>query len=618
MKYKKTLKIIIIVSLVGMLLYIMIGLKKKAQPEFLGELKADGEAMVHNTYDKEHRKAMELKCTEAINESENKTDMKNIEGIIYKKGRMNKDINVSGKRGYVENNSQNFFIEGDAKVASDDFSLKAPSFLLEGQAEMSTEKKVDYIAKDLQGIANSGLRYYLKLNVLKLFNTQGRYKRDNRNFDFSTDILWVIDKDKLVVMEKNTNIREANAILKSDWISLKFSDHFEHITEVTSQKNSYFFQEDKEKQETKEIKSENLSSYYDDAGKLTSIIVMQKGEILIATKNDHITINSDKIEMYFDPESGQVTRINIPIPGLVENTGKTKFRITADTINATYNQKGELSTCEGTGNTNFTINDYHGTADKLFYDIAKDSITITGPNAQVINGENNTFNSPKFNVNTGQKILSSTNGVKSTILLKKQNVLFSEAPLFLNAKEFRILEKKNEFRYDNHVQLMQDDISLMADTLKIAEENQMEANGKVSLSFKNDNGDAGSKEIAIKAENIVFNAKEKNIDITGNSVIKSGETILKADHMVVRFNETNGITDISGDGNIGFSKEELSGTSGKVQWLFDKETMILKDSPQIAKKSGGATMGQELEIDLKTNKINILSGGTERSKTIIK
>lgn len=619
MKYKKTLEIFIIISLVATLLYIMIGLKKKTPSEFTNELKVDGETMVHNTYDKEHRKAMELKCTEAVNESEDKTDMKNIEGVIYKKGRMNKDISVSGKSGYVANNSQNFFIEGDAKVASEDFSLKGPSFLLEGQAEMSTEKKVDYKAKDLQGIATDGIRYYLKLNVLKFFNTRGRYKRDNRDFDFTTDVLWVIDKDKIVVMEKNTVIREANSILRSDWMSLKFTGNFEHISEATSQKSSYFYLEDKEKKEIKEIKSENISSYYNDAGKLSRVVVMQKGEILLKSKTDHMMINSDKIEMFFDPESGKATRIDIPTPGQVENTGKTKFRITADAINAAYNKKGELSTCEGKGNTIFIVDEYHGSGEKLFYDIARDSITMTGPNAQVINGDNNTFNSSKFNVDTRQKILSSSDGVKSTILLKKKNVLFSEAPMFLNAKEFRILEKKKKFRYDTRVQLMQDDISLTTDTLEITDENQIEANGKVSLSFKDKSSDAGTgaKDIAIKADNIVFNARERSIDITGNAAIKSGETLLKANHLVVKFSDANEILDISGEGDIEFLKEDLSGTSGKVQWLFAKEMMILKNSPRVAKKTGGATSGKELEIDLKTNTIKILSGASERSETII-
>jgi lipopolysaccharide export system protein LptA len=621
MKYKKTLETLIIISLVATLLYILIGLKKKTPSEFTGELKVDGETMVHATYDKEHRKAMELKCTEAINESDDKTDMKNIEGVIYKKGRMNKDINISGKSGYVANNSQNFFIEGDAKVTSEDFSLKGPSFLLEGQAEMSTEKKVDYKAKDLQGIATNGIRYYLKLNVLKFFNTRGRYKRDNRDFDFSTDVLWVIDKDKIVVMEKNTVIRETGSILRSDWLSLKFTGNFQHISEATSQKSSYFYLEDKEKQEIKEIKSGNISSYYDDSGKMTRVLVMQNSEIHLKSKTDHLLINSDKIEMFFDPESGKATRIDIPTPGQVENTGKTKFRITADAINAAYNKKGELSTCEGKGNAVFIIDEYNGNADRLFYDITRDLITMTGPNSKVINGESNTFNSTKFTVDTGQKILSSTDGVKSTILLKKKNVLFSEAPMFLNAKEFRILEKKKKFRYDTRVQLMQDDISLNTDTLEITDENQIEANGKVSLSFKNGGGEGsggpGASDVAIKAENIVFNARERNIDITGNAAIKSGETLLKADHLVVRFNETNGITDISGDGNIEFLKDDLSGRSGKVQWLFGKEMMILKNSPRVTKKSGGATSGKELEIDLKTNTIKILSGGSERSETII-
>lgn len=623
MKYKKTLKISIIISLVATLLYILIGLKKKEQPEFIGELKADGETMIHDTYDKEHRKAMELKCTEAVKESEDKTDMKNIEGVIYKKGRMNKDINVSGKSGYVANNSQNFFIEGDAKVTSEDFSLKGPSFLLEGQAEMSSEKKVDYKAKDLQGIASSGIRYYLKLSILKLFNTRGHYKRDNRDFDFTTDVLWVLDKDKMIVMENNVVIREANSILRSGWMSLKFTENFGHISEATSQKGSYFYLEDKEKQEIKEIKSDNISSYYNDSGKLSRVLVMQKGEILLKSKTNHMMINSDKIEMFFDPESGKATRLDITAPGQVENTGKTKFRVAADKINAAYNKKGELSTCEGKGNTVFIIDEYRGTGERLFYDIAKDSITMTGPNAQVINGDNNTFNSTKFNVDTGQKILSSSDGVKSTILLKKKNVLFSEAPMFLNAKEFRILEKKKKFRYDTRVQLMQDDISLTTDTLEITEENQIEANGKVSLSFKNREGggsggaDTVAKDIAIKADNIIFNARERNINITGNATIKSGETILKANHMVVQFSDANEIIDISGEGDIEFLKDDLSGTSGKVQWLFDKEMMILKDSPRVAKKTGGATSGKELEIDLKTNTIKILSGTSERSETII-
>jgi lipopolysaccharide export system protein LptA len=54
-----------------------------------------------------------------------------------------------------------------------------------------------------------------------------------------------------------------------------------------------------------------------------------------------------------------------------------------------------------------------------------------------------------------------------------------------------------------------------------------------------------------------------------------------------------------------------------VEWLFKENTMILKDLPQIVKKNGGTTIGEELKINLKTNKITILSSDTERTETTI-
>ena len=75
---------------------------------------------------------------------------------------------------------------------------------------------------------------------------------------------------------------------------------------------------------------------------------------------------------------------------------------------------------------------------------------------------------------------------------------------------------------------------------------------------------------------------------------------------------------ISGDEEVTFLKEDLSGTAGKVEWLFTEDNMILKEEPRIMKKKGGATMGAELKINLKTNEITILSSGTERSETIIR
>ena len=161
--------------------------------------------------------------------------------------------------------------------------------------------------------------------------------------------------------------------------------------------------------------------------------------------------------------------------------------------------------------------------------------------------------------------------------------------------------------------MVQDDIGLRAARLEITDDNDIEAGGKVSLSFKNE-----ERKIAIKSDLVTFNPKEQSIDIRSNATIKNGESILKANLFVIRFNDKNEITRISGEDGIDFIKEDLYGNSGKVEWLFKENTMILKDLPQIVKKNGGTTIGEELKINLKTNKITILSSDTERTETTIK
>jgi hypothetical protein len=195
--------------------------------------------------------------------------------------------------------------------------------------------------------------------------------------------------------------------------------------------------EDREKKESREIKSENITSYYNDSGKMTKVTVIKNGEILLKSETDHTMIMSDLIEIYLNEDTGKIMRVSIPSPGRIENTGKTEFRVTAAQMNADYNQAGELAYCEGRGNTDFTIDDYRGIAGTLLYDIEKNDIALAGENAQIIN-KDNTFNSTRFSVDTEEKILSSTQGVKSVILLNKKNVLFSSAPIFINAKEFNM------------------------------------------------------------------------------------------------------------------------------------------------------------------------------------
>ncbi len=614
MKFKKALKISIVIAMAGILIYIFFGLKTQRTPEYTVELNADGKTMEHFIFDEQQKKSIVLRSSEARKEEGDKMVMKDVEGVIYKKGSMNKDINVSGKNGYVADKANTFFMENDARITSEDFDIRSRSFLLENQSELHSERKVHYKAKDLEGVAREGMRYYLKTNVLKFFKTRGHYRRKEKDFEFKADTLWIIDEENLMVMEANAVIREKGSILRSGWISVHFTDKFKRITEAASQKESYFYIEDKEKNEIKEIKADNITSYYNEAGKLSKVAVIQHGEILLKDESNFTMIASNVIELNFNPESGKLASINIPEPGQVENTGKTQLRIIADKITADYDENGELNFCEGVGNCDFIVDDYRGTSDILSYDIAKNNLVLRGEDEKdtwVITGDN-TFNSTSFNVDTKEKVLSSVGGVKSVIALGKQNVLFSMDPIFINARGFTIYEKEKRFTYERQVNLVQGDIGLNANNLEIVDDNRIEASGRASLTFKSD-----EREVSIKGDRFVFNAQEKNIDIAGNAVIKNDENLLKANHFVAYFNEKNEMSHISGDGEVNFNKEDIYGISGKVKWLFYEDIMVLKDLPQVTKQNGGTTIGKELKIDLKTNKITILSSATERTETII-
>lgn len=614
MIFKRVLKIFLVVFLAATLVYIFSGLRGKSGTNYMAESRPDGEGMVFASFNEDNKKALELKCSESHREEKDRIVMKKIEGLIFKKGRMHKNIKIFGEEGFVENNFHSFFIEKNARLMSEDFTVTSDSFTLKDRAELKSAPEVAYFTSALKGTASAGMELYLNVNTLKFYDAKGAYRRKqtNQTFDYEAKVLWFIEKQQWMVLEMDAVIKDDRSILRSDWISIKFTEDLKQVTESSSQKNSYLYIEDKENGEIKEIKGENIKSFYDADGHMTQLMVLKNAEILLKDQNNRTSIVSDTVEMNFDGPSGKAVSSKIPLRGKIENTGKTKFFVIADTIDIQYNTEGELRHCEGSGNVQFIVEEYKGTTAKIVYNIEKDTIVIEGENSK-IDSSNNTFTSSGFKVDVKNKILSSNQGVKSIVLLDKGNVLFSEEPIFINAKKFAIFEKEGRFSYEKQVNLTQANTSLEANSLEIQKDNTIIARGGVSLSFKN-----GEKEMAVKGAKVTFNPAEKRIDIVKNAVIKSDENVLRALTIVIRFDVENRIGHIRGEEDINFIKEDLSGTSQTVEWLFQEELMTLKGSPRIVKQSGGKTSGRELTINLKNDIITILSDESSRTETVIK
>jgi lipopolysaccharide transport protein LptA len=621
MNAKKGLKIALGLILLATLVFIFFGIKGgKEAVDYKVETRADGEFMTMRFFNDNQKEALKFKCKKAYKESNDRTLMKQVEALIFKKGRMNKDIKVFGDEGYVDNNEHDFFVQNNARLVSRDFNIVSDSFKLKDRAELRSAPRVEYKTDTLTGLAAKGMEYYLNANTLKFYETSGTYKRNNRLFHYKTSVLWFIEKSQMMVLEKDSVIRDQTSLMKSDWISLKFSEDLKHIKETISQKNSYLYVEDPEKNEVKEVKAENIRNKYNKAGQMTQLTVVKDAEILLKDQFNRTMISASFVEMNFDGPTGKALNVLIPYRGKVENSGETKFKVVADSIKVDYDENGDIRYCEGTGGVRFIVDDYRGGTQKIGYDISNNSMTLQGGETEFVNGDGNTFKAPKFSVDTLNKVLTTNSGVKSVISLKKANVLFSADPIFINSKKFTIYEKEGRFNYEKDVHLNQGDIVLDAGKLEMNGDDHIDAKGNVSFSFKDK---SGGSDIAMKGKEVIFDSPKRRININGNAVIKSNENILRASNLIIHFNDKNEVSRIEGEKDVNFLKDDLSGYSSKVNWLFKEETIILKGSPYIIKKgesgtTGGRTEGKELQIDLKTDKITILSGDQERTKTVIK
>ncbi len=612
MKFRKAAKYFIVISLLALVVYIVTGFKSQApDQENFYEFEADGEGMVHEIFDDESRKIIELKAAQAKKSGEDRTDMKVVRGLILKKNRLNKDVQIYGDEGYTENNYYNFYVEKNARLKSEDFDIKSHNFFLKDRAILTSKEKVIYETKELKGVAKKGMEFHINNNVLRFYNTRGHYKKDNRDFAFKTDSLWVIDKQNQVIMEKHVVIREQKSILRSGWLSMEFSEEFKHIKKASSLRDSYLYMEDRESLESKEIKAGSITSFYDETGKLEFVSVVRNAEVMLKDQDNHTMITADALEMTLNPDSGSISKVVIPVPGQVESTGKAKFRIIADQMKADYDDQAMMEKCHAEGNCDFIIDEYSGYADDLVYNIKTDTILLDGQKTRLAT-QNNTFDSKTFKVNTKEKTLTSAGDIKSTIQLKEGGVLFKEHPIFVNAKKLSLFEKDNRVIYEQKVSLLQDDIGLSANRLEIANNDDIELSGSVSLSFK-----SGDKEVRLKGDRCTFNSKEKAIELMDNAGINSDDNVLTSDRLLIRFNDKNELSEIVGEGGIDFTKEDLSGTAGKVTWSFQDDTMTFEQNPQVVKKKGATTYGEVLKINLNNSIITILSRDGSRTETIL-
>jgi len=574
----------------------------------------DGRNLAYFDFDENNQKRLAIQCLESLRLSNERLLMKSITATFFKTARLENDIQVSGDSGIVSRNFYDFEIRGRARIFSSDFTLDGPSFNLKNRELLSSRDNVDFKLKDISGRAAAGMEYYINLPVLKLFQCQGTMIRDGQPYDFQTQMFWVIKKDNLMVLEKKSELSGAGATARSDWMSLQFDPGFVHLQSVTNVGNCFFsLKEEGEngRTQSKEIAADFIGIDYDSKGRLRQITVHGAGKINLQDQKNNGQIASEVTKIFLRSENQTLETVQTLTRGTLTSRGRDNITVSGDFLSAFYSQDGLLVEMKAKKNCEFSAEGFQGTAEALNYDAALFLIDVTGRDTTIIN-KKNSFNSSHFKIHSRQRRLNAEKNVKATIMPGEKSVLLSSKPLFITADALEITDGGNSIRFRDKVKLFQDDIELHAGEMFLDNlTNRMTCNGDVQLKFFSEN-----EVVELRGQTIIFNHEERKAVITGNASFNQAGNALSGRQIELSFDRGNQLENISARDNVTFSKENLSGRSGLLQWPYRKKIIWFKNSAQITRKDAGTTKGRELLLNLNSNEITV-SSQQERAETII-
>jgi lipopolysaccharide transport protein LptA len=574
----------------------------------------DSRNLTYLDFDSNNQKRLEIKCLESLRQGENQLLMKKIAATFYKTAKLEKDIHVVGDSGIVSTNFYNFDIRGHARIYSDDFLLSSQNFCLQNRELLLSKELVDFKLKNVSGQAAAGMEYYIHLPVLKLFQCRGAMTRNGQPYDFRTSTFWVIKKDNLLVLQKNSELIGAGATARSDWMSMQFDQDFVHLQSMSNFGNCFFSMVERGadgRSQSKEISADLIRMDYDPDGRMRQVTVHGAGKIKLQDQKNSGQLVSEITHIYLRSENQTLEKVQTLARGTLTSRGRDNVTVSGDTLSAFYSQDGLLVEIKAKDNCAFSVEGFQGTAPELNYDAAQFLVDITGQDATLISKKNK-FTSSHFQIHSRQRQVNAVKGVQATLTPEKKSVLLSNKPLFVSAVAMEMTDKGNLIRFKGKVKLFQDDIELHADEMFFDSlTNRMAFNGNADLKFFN-----GGELLVLRGQTVLLNTAERKIVVTGNASLNQAANVLGGRQIELSFDLNNQLEEITARDNVTFSKEDLSGKSGLLHWYFGKKIVLFKNSAQISRKNAGTTKGRELLLNLSSNEIKV-SSQDDRSETII-
>lgn len=610
----KRLLLIPLVTLIGVVfVFVYSGIRKSGGRDRAVDTGIDSVDLHYLFFNQENKKSLELKATQSRKQGD-LIYLKEIRAVVYKKGKMDEDIQVSADLGHATVNFHDFYLEKNALIQSANSRLASRHFWLKNLETLTTPDPVEFRIKSLSGIAGKGIDLYLKHNDFKMREVEGKYEKGDQSFVHKERLLSFFENDRVLILDGVDSIKTADSNARGDRFWIQFAEKFEYISEMRSLENSHFYYEKTDengRKQSREVNSQFITNLYDPPGRLREVDVMGGGVMQLDDGVNRTKITANAIFIRFDVETGRIQGINA-VPSNLENHGKNDFTISSGKAELAYDRQGNIESFKSIIGCAFTVDSFTGTGDSVFHDEKKSQMIVSGQSCRIGN-RNNVFRAPEFRIDTRRKRLVSSDGVNSTVFVKRKNVLFSDKPIYVTAQNLEITEKGDRIRFREKVKLFQDTVELKCRELEMDNRNnRIQIAGHIDLKFQN-----GGNPIAVSGEKISLAAGQGRILIEGGGRLIDGHNVLTATRIAIGFNRENGIETITANDSVSFVKDDMDGGAQQLQWNFPRKEVLFRESARIARKNGGETTGRELKLNLATNEIDVL-GEETRSETVIK
>ncbi len=636
-KYKSTLRSVIIIIFIITILFVYFGINEKNNQQVKNKkilktstkFKSEGGGMEYYGFNKNNEKTLKIICDKSEETKDNKIYMKNIVATFTPKSRVKNEVKISGREGLVENNLYNFIITGGAKIQSKDFLIESSALKLENKDVLSSNKSLKYNAKNLSGNAKS-MKIHLENSLISFFDTSGLYKTKDKIVKYKTARLHINDNKQAISFKK---LKKKNIVWGNDFsitgerILTQFTEDYKTQIYTHVRHDCHFIMKkiistNPELIEHRSIKAKYINLEYTDTGDIFSINSRLNTKVELKNDSYLIDISTNVFYMDFFEESQTIKSISLKSPENeflykdLKDDRKEDFQLKGTEINLKYNEAGKISEWEVVDkeNTYFISDRYYCNGGNIKYKLIDKTVLIKN-NAKVEIDKKNIFKSEEFLIKTEKRILSSTKPVIANIQLKQKSVLLSTKPIYITSNSMIMDEEKSFMNFNGNVFLIQNDVSIKTDKLIISEKNGIKCKSKLEkqsiITFNNNN-----KEIVINGRLIEFNKEKKTINIVGEAILKDEDNKIKGDNLLIHFNN-DGIYEIIGKGNILFKKIKMIIEAESVKWLYDKNIAFFNKLKQIKQKETGSIKGKRIKLNLKTNKMTVISENEERTEMVL-